>query len=68
MSKKKKEQFIMVMIRNTDMVPPDEWGMTVSYSIDQLGVVEAMRRAEKFIDLNSPMFKNIDYKLQGGEW
>ena len=58
----------MVMIRNTDMVPPDEWGMTVSYSIDQLGVVEAMRRAEKFIDLNSPMFKNIDYKLQGGEW
>tara|TARA_S200002703_G_scaffold60710_1_gene52613 strand:- start:8046 stop:8252 length:207 start_codon:yes stop_codon:yes gene_type:complete len=68
MIKKKKEQFIMVMIRNTDMVPPDEWGMTVSYSIDQLGVVEAMRRAEKFIDLNSPMFKNIDYKLQGGEW
>ena len=64
----KKEQFIMVMIRNTDMVPPDEWGMTVSYSIDQLGVVEAMRRAEKFIDLNSPIFKNIDYKLQGGEW
>ena len=61
-------QFIMVMIRNTDMVPPDEWGMTVSYSIDCLGVVEAMRRAEKFIDLNSPMFKNIDYKLQGGEW
>ena len=68
MIKKKKEQFIMVMIRNTDMVPPDEWGMTVSYSIDQLGVVEAMRRAEKFIDLNSPIFKNIDYKLQGGEW
>ena len=68
MTERKKEQFIMVMIRNTDMVPPDEWGMTVSYSIDQLGVVEAMRRAEKFIDLNSPMFKNIDYKLQGGEW
>tara|TARA_A100001011_G_scaffold377111_1_gene440433 strand:+ start:741 stop:947 length:207 start_codon:yes stop_codon:yes gene_type:complete len=68
MTERKKEQFIMVMIRNTDMVPPDEWGMTVSYSIDQLGVVEAMRRAEKFIDLNSPIFKNIDYKLQGGEW
>ena len=68
MTERKKEQFIMVMIRNTDMVPPDEWGMTVSYSIDQLGVVEAMRRAEKFIDLNSPTFKNIDYKLQGGEW
>ena len=55
MSERKKEQFIMVMIRNTDMVPPDEWGMTVSYSIDQLGVVEAMRKAEKFIDLNSPI-------------
>ena len=68
MTERKNEQFIMVMIRNTDMVPPDEWGMTVSYSIDQLGVVEAMRRAEKFIDLNSPIFKNIDYKLQGGEW
>jgi len=68
MIKKKKEQFIMVMIRNTDMVPLDEWGMTVSYSIDSLGIVEAMRRAEKFIDLNSPIFKNIDYKLQGGEW
>ena len=68
MTERKKEQFIMVMIRNTDMVPPDEWGMTVSYSIDQLGVVEAMRKAEKFIDLNSPIFKNIDYKLQGGEW
>ena len=68
MTERKKEQFIMVMIRNTDRVPPDEWGMTVSYSIDHLGVVEAMRRAEKFIDLNRPIFKNIDYKLQGGEW
>jgi len=64
----KKEQFIMVMIRNTDMVPPDEWGMTVSYSIDHHGIVEAMRKAQEYIEENSRLFKNIEFKLQGGEW
>ena len=68
MTERKNQQYIMVMIRNTDMVPLGEWGMTVSYSIDCFGVVEAMRKAQEFIEENSPIFKNIDYKLQGGEW
>tara|TARA_R100000654_G_scaffold1209_5_gene4442 strand:+ start:1145 stop:1351 length:207 start_codon:yes stop_codon:yes gene_type:complete len=68
MAEKKKQQYIMVMIRNTDMVPLGEWGMTVGYSIDYLGVVEAMRKAQEFIEENSRLYKNIAYKLQGGEW
>ena len=64
----KKEQFIMVMLRNTEIVPPDEWGMTVSYSIDHHGIVEAMRKAQEYIDTRSPIYKNIEFKIQGGEW
>ena len=68
MTERKKQQYIMVMIRNTDMVPLGEWGMTVSYSIDCLGVVEAMRKAQEFIDERARLFTNVEFKLEGGEW
>ena len=68
MTERKKQQYIMVMIRNTDMVPLGEWGMTVSYSIDHLGVVEAMRKAQEFIEERARLFTNVEFKLEGGEW
>jgi hypothetical protein len=67
MTERKKQQWIMVMNRNKH-IPDREWGMEVSYSIDHLGVVEAMRKAQEFIDARSRLFTNVEFKLEGGEW
>tara|TARA_R110001599_G_scaffold46141_1_gene135567 strand:- start:6677 stop:6886 length:210 start_codon:yes stop_codon:yes gene_type:complete len=67
MSEKKKQQWIMVMHKN-NKISDREWGMEVSYSIDHHGVVEAVRLAQEFIDMWDPVYDNLDYKLQGGEW
>ena len=67
MSERKKQQWIMVMNRN-NQIPDREWGMEVSYSIDHLGVVEAMRKAQEFIDERARLFTNVEFKLEGGEW
>ena len=67
MSERKKQQWIMVMNRN-NQIPDREWGMEVSYSIDYHGVVVAVSLAQEFIDTWDPVYDNLDYKLQGGEW
>ena len=67
MSEKNKQQWIMVMHKN-NKISDREWGMEVSYSIDHHGVVEAVRLAQEFIDMWDPVYDNLDYKLQGGEW
>ena len=67
MTERKKQQWIMVMLRNTHL-PDREWGMEVSYAIDHHGGVEAMRKAQEFIDARSRLFTNVEFKLQGGEW
>ena len=63
---KEKEQWIMVMhkLRGKDT----EYGMEIAYSITQLGAEEAMRRAQNTMEHNAAIFKNLRYKLQGGEW
>ena len=63
----KKDQFILVMIRNTDIVPLGEWGMDRGYSIDYLGAAEALRKAQEYIEHCTPLFTNIEFKLEGGE-
>jgi len=62
-----RKQYIMVMVRNTDMVPLGEWGMDRGYSIDYLGAAEALRNAQDYIAYSAPLFTNIEFKLEGGE-
>ena len=66
MTEKKREPYIMVMIRNKD-IPDSEWGMEVAYSVEYHGIAEALRKAQEFVDNRSRLFTNIEFKLEGGE-
>ena len=55
-------------MHKNNKIPDREWGMEISYSIDHLGVVEAMRKAQEFIDERARLFTNVEFKLEGGEW
>lgn len=63
---REKQQWIMVMhkLRGKD----NEYGMEIAYSITQLGAEEALRRAQNTLEHKAAMFRNLQYKLQGGEW
>jgi hypothetical protein len=59
------QQWIMVMSK----VPSqEEFGMDVSYSVDVLGAKLAMEKAQSYIEEQSKIFRDAEFKLQGGEW
>jgi len=61
----KKHQWIMVMNR---LKGEGEFGLGTAYSVTQLGAEEAMRRAQKEMDYGAKTFRNLEFRLQGGEW
>lgn len=61
----KKQQHIMVMSKAPAQ---DEFGMTISYSIDELGAEKAMEKAQSYITEQSKVFRQVEFKLQGGAW
>lgn len=61
----KKQQWIMVMSKAPAQ---EEFGMTISYSIDVLGAKEAMEKAQDYIEEQANIFRDAEFKLQGGEW
>lgn len=63
---KEKQQWIMVMNKHRGI--DQEYGLEIAYSITQLGAEEAMRRAQNMMERNAALFKDLQYKLQGGEW
>ena len=67
MTEEKKDQWIMVMIRNK-LIPDREWGMEIAYSINSHGIEQAMREAQEFVDARSRLFTNCEFKMEGGEW
>tara|TARA_R100000908_G_C3663789_1_gene89850 strand:- start:58 stop:261 length:204 start_codon:yes stop_codon:yes gene_type:complete len=67
MTEEKKDQWIMVMIRNK-LIPDREWGMEIAYSINSHGIKQAMREAQEHIDARSRLFTNCEFKMEGGEW
>ena len=67
LTEKQREQYILVMIRNTEMVPSDDWKMDRGYSINHLGAAEAVRKAQSYIDHCTPLYRNVEFKLEGGE-
>jgi len=67
MTEEKKDQWIMVMVRNK-LIPDREWGMEIAYSINSHGIEQAMREAQEHIDARSRLFTNVEYKMEGGEW
>lgn len=67
MTEEKKDQWIMVMIRNK-LIPDREWGMEIAYSINSHGIEQAMREAQEHIDARSRLFTNCEFKMEGGEW
>jgi len=61
----KKQQWIMVMSKAQTQ---EEFSMNMAYSIDVLGAKEATEKAQAYMEEQSKIFRNIDFKLQGGEW
>ena len=61
------ENHIAVMGKRTD---EKEWGMHVAYSIDKIGVKEAVQKAIEFMEVekSQPYSRLIEYKLQGMEF
>lgn len=62
---RKKQQWIMVMSKAPAQ---QEFGCSISFSIDILGAKEAIKKAHAYIDEESKLFKDIEFKIQGGEW
>ena len=60
-----KQQWIMVMSKAPHQ---KDFGMTRGFSITSLGAEQAMERANSYIAEQSNMFKDFEFKLQGGEW
>ena len=67
MTEEKKDQWIMVMIRNK-RIPDREWGMEIAFSVDSHGIEQAMREAQEFVDARSRLFTQCEFKMEGGEW
>ena len=67
MTEEKKDQWIMVMIRNKH-IPDREWGMEIAFSVTSHGIEQAMREAQEHIDARAKLFTNCEFKMQGGEW
>ena len=61
----KKQQWIMVMSKGPAQ---EEFGMNMSYSVDVLGAKKAMEKAQAYMEEQSKIFRNAEFKLQGGEW
>jgi len=61
----KKEQWIMVMNR---LKGEGEFGLDTAYSVTHLGAKEAMRRAQEKMNCGAKTFRNLEFRLQGGEW
>lgn len=64
------QQHIMVMSRHQDspLYGDGEWGMVTSFSIDVLGIQQAVEKAFKRMNQEAAEFQDFEYKLQGGEW
>ena len=64
------QQHIMVMSRHqhSPLYSDGEWGMITSFSVDVLGIQQAVEKAFKRMKQEAAEFRDFEYKLQGGEW
>jgi len=62
-----RKQYIMVMVRNTDMVPLGEWAMDRGYSIDYFGAADALRKGQVYMKTERQVLSNVEFELEGGE-
>ena len=59
------QQWIMVMSKAPYQ---KDFGMNKGFSITSLGAKQAMEQAQSYMEEQSDMFKDFEFKLQGGEW
>ena len=46
----------------------DEWGIMVAYPVDELGIIEAVSKALKWKEREEKKWKEIDFRIQEGNW
>lgn len=49
-------------------IEEDEWGIMVAYPVDELGIIEAVSKALKWKEREEKKWKEIDFRIQEGNW
>ena len=46
----------------------DEYGLFVAYDVEKLGIIEAVSQAIKYKEKEEKKWKEIDFRIQEGNW
>ena len=58
--------YVVVMCKHKNA---DEFGMDMGFSVDKLGLVEAMKKAQAYMAEQQAFWKDsVEYKLEGKEF
>ncbi len=49
-------------------IDDDEYGLFVAYDVEKLGIIEAVSQAIKYKEKEEKKWKEIDFRIQEGNW
>jgi hypothetical protein len=49
-------------------IDDDEYGLFVAYDVEKLGIIEAVSQALKYKEKEEKKWKEIDFRIQEGNW
>ena len=49
-------------------IDDDEYGLFVTYDVEKLGIIEAVSQAIKYKEKEEKKWKEIDFRIQEGNW
>tara|TARA_R100000234_G_C4892736_1_gene132183 strand:- start:23 stop:229 length:207 start_codon:yes stop_codon:yes gene_type:complete len=66
MSKKSNPQIVVGFRRKDEL--EKEFGPEIYFSINKMGIAEALDVAQEYMQQQSSRFKNLEYKIWGCDW
>ena len=49
-------------------IDDEDFGLFVAYDVDKLGIIEAVSQALKYKEKEEKKWKEIDFRVQEGNW
>ena len=49
-------------------IDDEEYGLFVAYDVEKLGIIEAVSQAIKYKEKEEKKWKEIDFRIQEGNW
>jgi|14BtaG_2_1085337.scaffolds.fasta_scaffold27924_3 hypothetical protein len=49
-------------------IDDEEYGLFVAYDVEKLGIIEAVSQALKYKEKEEKKWKEIDFRIQEGNW